>query len=362
MALSLAARLFPVNRGKEIHVETIRGLACLALVSYHVVGSTPTSGLELLPQDLLVRLQECFADIRMPLFTFVSGYVFVAYARSGTEWSQLLLRKARRLLLPLLTVGTLFWLVRYALGYHQMPLYFIPILPYEHFWFLQSTFLLMASLLTVNALCADRNGRLSPWQDIRNAGLIGVAGATVYIVQGFATPHIFSIFHAIHLAPFFMAGHILGVAGKSAFTRHSRAVRQAAGAGLVLCTVLGAAKAFDLLRIEVAQTDRAFGLLTGLVAVFALFALRPSNRVLAWIGDKSYTIYLFHVFFTAAAGIFLYRLFPGVDSHLVYLPALTAGILGPIILNAMILRIPVAAWLFLGLRNPLSRRNRPAVA
>lgn len=354
--------MFPVNEKKEMHVETIRGLACIALVSYHVVGSQPTSGMSLPADDWLSILQQCLADVRMPLFTFVSGYVFVAIARPGTEWYQLLLKKVRRLLLPLVSVTTLFWLVRHMLGYQQTPLYLAYFWPYEHFWFLQSTFLLMTSLLVLNALCADRNGALTLRQDVRNASLIGLVGAAVYISSGMVPVHVFSVFHAVHLAPFFMAGHVLGVMGRTTFAQLPRTARPVAASVLLACIVLGTTQAFGLLSIDSAELRRGLSLLAGLGAAFALFALRPRNRVLSWIGDKSYAIYLFHVFFTAATQMVWNRMFPGAEIHLVYLPALVAGLLGPILVQYLILRSPVASWLLLGMRRPVFRKSDPASA
>lgn len=353
-------RLLPLNEKREIHVETIRGMACLALVSYHVVGSLPTNGMELPINDWLSLLQQCIADMRMPLFSFVSGYVFVSIARPGTKWYQLLLKKVRRLLLPLISVTTIFWLLRHLMGYTQTPLYLAYIFPFEHFWFLQATFLLMTTLLVVNAACAGRDGALTSGQAARNAVIVGAVGAACHILSGF--PHIafFSTFQAIHLAPFFMAGHVLGLIGKPAFGRLSETAKPWAAIVLAGLVLLGGILAFRQIRLEPFEWRQTVSILIGLGTALSLFILRPRNRLLAWIGDKSYTIYLFHVFFTAATLQLWQALFRNADIHFAYLPALVMGLAGPMIAHSLILRSPWASWILLGLKPPVFWQKQKA--
>jgi peptidoglycan/LPS O-acetylase OafA/YrhL len=66
-------KLVPSKR--NIPVDTLRGLACILLVAYHVIGVTPESGLRL-HDGILKNANELLAYIRMPLFTFLSGFVY----------------------------------------------------------------------------------------------------------------------------------------------------------------------------------------------------------------------------------------------------------------------------------------------
>lgn len=346
------AHWFPVNPKREMHVETIRGLACFALVSFHVIGNTPTSGMELPAHDWLTLLQECLSDMRMPLFSFVSGYVFVSIARPGQSWLRLLATKARRLLIPMISVATLFWLLRTAMHYSQPPLWEIFLFPYVHFWFLQATFLLMVSLLFLNFMVSRGGGELGPRQAACNAALIGVLGAVSYILFPLYNMSFFSFPYAIHLAVFFMAGHILGMVGKPYFSSLSKSAKPYGGVLLCLMVLLGAALAFGGLQELDRTSRRSLSIVIGLGTALSLFVLQPNIRFFAWVGDKSYAIYLFHVFFTAAALMLWRKLFPGVDIHGAYLPALAAGTFGPILVQKAVLMSPWTAWLFLGLRSP----------
>jgi len=58
----------------NLRLETLRGLACILLVLYHVVGSDPAQGL-MLADGWLRWLNDGLAYLRMPLFTFLSGWI-----------------------------------------------------------------------------------------------------------------------------------------------------------------------------------------------------------------------------------------------------------------------------------------------
>lgn len=352
--------IFKLNTAKEMHVETIRGLACLGLVSFHVIGDTPLSGMELPLDDWLVHLQACFAHMRMPLFSFISGYVFVSFASKGRSWSRLWLSKVRRLLLPLLSVGLLYWGVREAMGYSQPDWLHALLYPYLHFWFLQATFVLMTVALAINWLAGVATGREA---NVRRASIIaallGALGAVLHVSGVLGGIKIFSTDHVFYLAPFFMAGHILALRGKAVFAALCERHRWMGGVGLALAVLAGALLAFDWLVLSNPIAIRAAGLGIGLLTAFSLFVLQPRVRLLAWIGDKSYAIYLFHVLFLAALTE-LWRATVPLDIHWVYLPALCAGLVGPILLQAALLRSGVLSWLFLGLRLP-RRAPRGAV-
>ena len=61
---------------RNTNLDTLRGLACVLLTFYHVVGLDPASGLRL-PLDSHYRaFNDMLAYIRMPLFTILSGVVY----------------------------------------------------------------------------------------------------------------------------------------------------------------------------------------------------------------------------------------------------------------------------------------------
>lgn len=93
------------------HIETLRGLACFLRVRYHVLGPFPSSGLRV--ADGLVRwFNDGLAYLPMPLFTVLSGLVYgLRPFATGDSSQAFLLGKVRRLLIPMLVVGTAFAVV-----------------------------------------------------------------------------------------------------------------------------------------------------------------------------------------------------------------------------------------------------------
>ena len=57
-------------------LDTLRGLACLLLVSYHVIGGDRETGLRLPDEHIAARINDFLALVRMPLFSFLSGMVY----------------------------------------------------------------------------------------------------------------------------------------------------------------------------------------------------------------------------------------------------------------------------------------------
>jgi uncharacterized membrane protein len=52
-------------KGRIAYVETLRGIACILLVAYHVIGDTSESGLRLPADHALSFLNGLLADVRM---------------------------------------------------------------------------------------------------------------------------------------------------------------------------------------------------------------------------------------------------------------------------------------------------------
>lgn len=341
-------------RPKLLHIETMRGLACLLLVACHVIGNSPDAGMELPSGDLLPVLSALFADVRMPMFAFISGFVFAGYIGRFAAVSGALGKKARRLLVPLVAVSTLHYLVQAAaVGRDELALWQIYVLPYAHFWYLQATFVIMAALaLTAFALGGRR---------IASAMILLLLSAAVFILVPRWEPDIFSGWKAFYLAPFFLAGH-LAAAHFAPGERGRRRLVRALGVLLALLMAAALALSADALHLD-PPLRACLTLATGLTSCFLLLALRPAVPALGYIGDKSYVIFLFHVFFTAGSRIVLGDLWPHAPDGVIFLLGLAAGIAGPIALAPLLMRTRATALLFLGIalgKERSSVRRQPA--
>lgn len=207
----------------------------------------------------------------------------------------------------------------------------ILVLPTAHFWFLQALFVVF---LCTAAL--ERLGLLGSW---RRALLLAGASSAVSLVSHL--PPWFSIDSAVYLMQYFL----LGVATRL-MPPPPRALR------------FGLAVAFFVLMLAVLTSGEPFrhrqslvALATGGLGTWLLIVSPWQQRVLARLGNYSYPVFLFHVFFTAASRIVLQRL--GVHEVGVLVAAgLAAGVLGPIAVALLIGRVRWAATLLLGAKPP----------
>ena len=335
----------PAASRRNVQIDTLRAIACISLVAFHVVGSSSGSGLELDPDHWMARANLALVDLRMPLFSFLSGMVLPALA--GPPWPQIA-RKARRLLVPMAAVGTVFWLARHAMGYEQMPLTRIFWLPYAHFWFLQATFLIMAAFYLGSALSGGRA--------VLTAALIGVLGAALYISPFRLDQNVFSVMQAWKLAPFFAAGFLVATLRPRRLFAARRTVAAAGVAGAFAVGALLAAHPDAL----TGTGRRAVSIALGLTFCLCLLALRPGSAAMARLGRQSYPVYLFHVFFTAGMLKLVGTLLPGAPVPMAFALALAAGLAGPILLAQVLSRHRVTALAFLGVsRRPPAARPRP---
>lgn len=341
--------------GKILYVETLRGIACILLVSYHVIGNTSGNGLQL-PQDhVFSMVNRLFVDLRMPLFSFISGFVFSAYARDVGVLQTKVISKARRLLVPMIIVGTLHYWTQFAFAASaadQPPFWSIFVMPYEHFWYLQATFVLMAVVFGLTYLLRGDGVRAS-------LVLLPLALAGSILLSRWS-PDIFSAYKALYLAPYFLTGYLVAHAASFARLMDRGAASGMVRAALAVALVGLFGGEFLLQQGDLslgAIATRAFGAMVGLTACLAFFLYRFRSPALAFIGDKSYAIFLFHVFFTAGSRIVLLKIFPDISPSLLFPVGLAAGIAGPIAIDWAAQRHPLSASLLLGLRyQPRSRR------
>ncbi|MCU0756495.1 MAG: acyltransferase [Xanthomonadales bacterium] len=304
-------------------LQTLRGIACVLLVLYHVIGADPSVGLRVAEGWLRVG-NDGLAWLRMPLFTVLSGLVYGLRPYAG-EPGRFLAGKARRLLVPMLVVGTAFALVQAAVPGTNAPVtnwWLLHIEPVGHFWFLESLcwiFLLLVGLESARMLSTP--GRF--------AGVFAAACALYLTVDG---PRLFGIQGAIYLLPSFLAG--LAVTRFGFWNVLTRP-------GVIAVGLVVAVLAVWWIGMPEPNPDRRTPavLLAGLSLCALMLALRWPNRWLGTVGNASYAIYLYHVFFTAGARIVAERFGLGGQLPLLIALGVTAGVLGPLLLERAILRL-----------------------
>ena len=272
---------------KNATIQSLRGLACILLVLYHVVGDTTSSGLRVV--DGPVRwLNDGLAYLRMPLFTFLSGWVYGLRPFRG-DLASFMSGKARRLLVPMLFVGTIFALVQSMVPGSNAAVqhwYLLHIEPVAHFWYLES---LLWVFLGVALL--DKWGHLAkPWA----FAVWSVSVVVLYLTVG--GPRMLGIEGAIYLAPYFLLGLAL-----SRFDAWSTVTSK----GMTLVFLGVALIAILRMGLPAPNPDRRTleMLLSGLSLCVLVIHVPLKGAWWARVGAASYAIYLFHVFFTAASRI-----------------------------------------------------------
>ena len=340
------------------HVETLRGLACLLLVAYHVIGNDADHGMHVAADSDWRVFTEIFMHLRMPLFSFISGYVFSSAVATAPELRTAYARKLRRIGIPFVVVSTLFYIgVGYAVPSHaQMPMWEIYFLPYEHYWYLQATLLIMALVLAVAFFAGGH--RL-----VMFAALLPVS-IFVFLLGLTFDPDLFALGSALYLLPYFLLGHLL---------RLSALDRQIGGDGaqrrvalLALGTVAGTVFLLDIASVEGTlgidfSRQSAPGLALGLSSCLFLFFLGARSRPLEAIGAYSYSIYLFHVFATAAFRQAVMASWPDMPRLLFFPAALAVGLFVPILLHHLFIRHRASALLLLGIDVKPRRDGRRLV-
>jgi peptidoglycan/LPS O-acetylase OafA/YrhL len=328
---------------ESLRIQTLRGLACVLLVAFHVIGSHSSSGLRVEEDSLYRQFCNLFMHLRMPLFTFLSGFVYAYRPAVRGGLRIFAAKKLIRLVLPLLCVSTLYLLLTLAVpdATGRLPLqqaWRIYVFPYVHFWFLQAIILIFALVLALEALQLLSHVRTY-------AGVLMLFMALhVYVPQENADSAVFSVVHAVYLAPFFLLG--LGVNRfRSAFLRPALPwVIAACFLGLMTLHALTIAA-----HGPIAERGTVLGLLIGVAGTLTLLYFFPNVRALEWLGAYSFTIYLFHPFFVAASRAAL-KLAQVTSTELGFAAGLAAGVLGPVVLERMLRRTTLTRRLLLGQR------------
>lgn len=323
------------SRAKDSSIQGLRGLAVLLMVAGHVIGSSGDRGMNVLDDSGWRVFYLLLEDIRMPLFTVISGYVYAMRPVTGSSGARELFRgKVRRLLLPLLTVGTLLFATKVIVpdtnatpelsGFWRIFLF-----GYEHLWFLQAIFLIFLAVGTLGVFkLLDTPMR---WTVV-----LGTSVVAFVLFRFPEAANFFSINGAIRLLPFFLLGYGL-YRFRFAAPRSWR---------LVLCIATFCAayliRVFLVLKVWdwTPLPERVVSLFIGLTAITLLYCARRvfDLRWIAWIGGFSFGVYLLHVFGSAGARTLLGKF--GIEEEFpVFLICLGFGVLVPILVQLSTTRI-----------------------
>lgn len=311
---------------RDIRIDTLRGLACIFLVGYHVIGNNPSNGLHI-ESGFLREINDLLETVRMPLFTFLSGMVY-AYRPLSGNWPKFLKGKARRLLIPMLVVGTLFAIIQALVPGTNNKIdnwWLLHIYPVQHFWFVEALFWVFIFIIPLEL------NRLS------NNKLVTVLIIAAFLALAIGQPYtkLLAFKGFIYLTPFFLFGMSI--------------VRFKIPPLPVLPSLIGF---IGIMAAIYFLTDGVYGrsllgCVIGMISCYFLLGLRLQIHWLAKIGVYSYSIYIFHVFFTAASRIIVTKIVE-LPVEVNFLIGLTVGILGPIFVYQVAVKTPYTSLGLLG--------------
>lgn len=303
------------------------------MVLGHVIGNTADRGLRVEDDSAYRWAYYSFQDVRMPLFTVISGFVYAMRPVRLSSVGRFLRGKARRLLLPLVTVATLqFALQHVAQGTNRVDqwtdFWKIYVYGFDQFWFLQALFSIFMTIVILDGL--DLMATELAW-----FACLAAAGLASHFLP---KSDLFSFWGYLYLLPYFLLG--CGLWRFPEFLAR-RAVLPTLGVLLVGGLVVQQAEWFGDWGIDLDQTGW-LALCVGLTGTTLLFRFRRPVLGLAALGAYSFPIYLYHVFGTAGSRLILAKV--GVESRPALLIAgLAAG-----------LALPTALELLLGRTGPLA--------
>ncbi|WP_164839142.1 acyltransferase family protein [Shewanella livingstonensis] len=276
-------------------VDTLRGIACLFLVFFHLVGNTAATGLKLQTDSYYLIVNQVLENIRMPLFSFLGGIVFAMRPQTYNA-TELLYGKIKRLIIPLFFVGIPFLYIKSQSGLAHVESkienftdYFNVLwMSVGHFWFLQSMFLVFIVFCIFNLIRFDYK---------KNILFIFLFS----ILLSFIIPDdvsFFSISGFSFLFPYFLFGMICHF-------YKDRINGASEGKGLFSYFCYSVFFILMLLKFNFVvngiEVDRIsfFCMSLSMFSLIVLLMSIKKSTPLIFIGKLSFTIYLYHIFFIA---------------------------------------------------------------
>lgn len=327
---------------KNLSVETLRGIAIVLVVAGHVIGSGPEGGIQVDHTSFWRYLYILIDYIQMPLFTAIAGWVYALKPTSSVYPEKFVKNKALRLLVPMVTVSSIYFLTQYLVPgtNNKIPLeemWRIIVFPYTLYWYLKALFLIFMAVLLL-----DRCGTMAT---ARRWVLTLAAAVMLYVAEvtviPYGVPNYFAFKGAINQLPYFIAGVGICRFGKEIYSRFRHCIVALAVIGVILLHIhwlepgMNVDLYYSMLPLWLIPT------------LFILFVYAKPNRVFVFFGAYAYSIYLFHGFGTSGGRIVMHAL--GVYNEVaVFFLAFALALLLPVAADKILSRNKVTALLLLG--------------
>lgn len=339
-----------IKKKKNLHVETLRGFAIVLVVMGHVIGSASDGGMTVEDDSFLRYLYYTFQYLRMPLFTVISGWVYALRPVVIDNAVQFMIKKCRRVLLPMIFVGGLYYIVQSLVpgtNYSNdlKDIWKIAVYPYTFYWYLHSLFIVFLVVAILDSFKLMKN----------SLSLIIVTFVSILLLIFRDTiipeefPNYFGFKGGIYLLPFFIIG--VGIQRfKEIF--HNKTLSLVLILILLGSLILQQLAWFGVVDYHFSESS-GFGLIIGLFGTIVLLKSTLNIKSMVWIGNYAYTIFLFHSFGTSGGRIILQK--AGVENtFFIFLFSLLLGLFLPVAVEKILDKVNLTRLVFLGrpLRKP----------
>ncbi|MFN4192056.1 MAG: acyltransferase family protein [Tabrizicola sp.] len=320
---------------RDLSLDVAKGIGIILVVIGHAWRGLDTAGMIGNP-DLFRLIDRLIYNFHMPMFFVISGMTFQSWALRR-PLAEAATSRVSRLIWPLILWTYLFAAARLAAGDAAntqlsgwQSLAFWPLPPRDHFWFLWALFLQQLAVLALIRLV------IGPLPAPAWAML-----AALMVLGSSFTPYGLTpwTFGALTYAGAFLTGLALG----QTTWRPEGLPALALAAIAFLCL-----QALSFRLPETLLTTQLLGIALSLSALAMIHALTaahsgPLLRLLARLGVSSMGIYLAHTIFSAGTRAVLARMTQDLSLHMI--AGTLAGIIGPLILYALIRRFGRPSWI-----------------
>lgn len=325
-------------------VQTLRGFAIILVVMGHVIGYKGDEGMKVADDSFWRHLYYSLEYFRMPLFTVISGWVYSLRPITKDNITRFLNGKTRRLLVPLIAVGLLYFIVRLITpGTNRATniedIWKIFVYQYDLYWYLPSLFWVFIIISFVEY--HKWMNKFRSWILVLIISIITLSLRNIYLVD---IPNYLGLIGMFYLLPFFIVGLGLGRFHEIMFNKVFIAIMTILFIGGIAIQQL---QWYNLIDLPFHGKSSPLGLLVGMTGTIVLFRIHLVIKWLIYIGGFSYGIYLFHVFGTAGSRIALNKL-GFTNEIIVFIVSLSAGIIVPIVIEMILVKNKYLRFLFLG--------------
>ena len=320
---------------RDLSLDVAKGLGIILVVIGHAWRGLDSAGMIGNP-DLFRIIDTLIYNFHMPLFFLLSGMTFQAWALKR-PYPEAAISRVTRLLWPLVLWSYLFAAARLAAGDAANTqasglgsLAFFPLPPRDHFWFLWALFLQHLAVLALIRAVGRPLGAAT-WAALAVAVILASSFTPVGLNAW--------TFGALTYAGAFLTGLALGPTGLPA---------KGALAFVLAAVVFIGFQAASFYVPESLLTRQVLGIVLSLaflalVQVACLSGTGAALRLLAFLGVSSMGIYLAHTIFSAGIRAVLGRFTSDLTLHMI--AGTLIGIIGPLIIYAIIRRVGRPSWI-----------------